>query len=244
LRAQDPELVRFEIVPGSGETAVQLVDLFSDQDLVDAVLSGLPLRVRIRIQLWKDGFFDSQKGQYEWRATVLFDPLTRRYRVQTSELTGAEIEVNTLEEVRESLQLTLHVPLQPQETGKYYYIGAVEMETLSLSDLEELQRWLQGELVRVVEGERDVEGALAKGFRRVLVRMLGLPAKRRQVQSPSFRVEIGGEGSGRDTGGDSELADRPKPGFVRPSAPTFEPKVTRSVLLVPEPRSQARRGPP
>jgi hypothetical protein len=215
--------VRFQIVPGSGETAVQLVDLFSDPDLVDAVLSGLPLRIRIRIQLWKDGFFDSQKGQYEWRATVLFDPLTRRYRVQSSEQTGAEIEVNTLEEVRESLQLTLHVPLQPRETGKYYYIGAVDMETLSLSDLEELQRWLQGELVPVVEGERDVEGALAKGFRRVLVRMLGLPAKRMQVQSPSFRVEIGGGGGGEGTGSEATLLGdpAPRPKGVKPSDPTF-----------------------
>jgi len=195
LKAQEAEPLRFQVVPESGETMVEIVDLFSDPDLVEAVLSGLPLRIRIRIQLWKDGLFDSQKGQYEWRATVRFDPLTRRYRLQTSEQTGAEVEVNTLDEARESLQLTLQVPLRPREEGKYYYIGAVEMETLSLSDLEELQRWLQGELVGVVAGERDVEGALAKGFRRVLVRMLGLPAKRFQVQSPSFRVEGGTQGS-------------------------------------------------
>ena len=65
------------------------------------------------------------------------------------------------------------------------------METLSLSDLEELQRWLQGELAPVVGGGGDVEGALAKGVRRVLVRMLGLPAKHFQIQSPSFQVEPG-----------------------------------------------------
>jgi hypothetical protein len=188
LGAQDAEPLRFEIVEGTGEAAVEIVDLFSDPSLVEAVRSGLPLRIRIRIQLWKDGFFDSQKGQHEWRASVLFDPLTRRYRLQTSEQAEAQIEVNTLFEARRALQFTLDVPLRPRESGKYYYTADVQMETLSLSDLEELQRWLQGELVPAVTGERDVEGALAKGFRRVLVRMLGLPARRFQVQSPPFRV--------------------------------------------------------
>ncbi len=190
LRAQESVPLRFDILTETGEAVVEISDLFSDASLVDAVLSGLPLRIRLRVQLWKDGFFDNQKGQHEWRASILFDPLTRRYRIQTSERRGAQVEVNTLEEAQSALQLTLNIPLRPREPGRYYYIAAVEMETLSLSDLEELQRWLQGELAPVVAGEQDVEGALAKGFRRVLVRMLGLPAKRFQVQSPTFRVEF------------------------------------------------------
>ena len=190
LRAQESVPLRFDILTETGEAVVEISDLFSDASLVDAVLSGLPLRIRLRVQLWKDGFFDNQKGQHEWRASILFDPLTRRYRIQTSERRGAQVEVNTLEEAQSALQLTLNIPLRPRESGRYYYIAAVEMETLSLSDLEELQRWLQGELAPVVAGEREVEGALAKGFRRVLVRILGLPAKRFQLQSPSFRVEF------------------------------------------------------
>ncbi|MBT8395697.1 MAG: DUF4390 domain-containing protein, partial [Gemmatimonadetes bacterium] len=141
-------------------------------------------------------------GQHEWRATVVYDPLTRRYRIQTSERTGAEVEVNTLEEAQGALQLTLDIPLRPRESGRFYYVAAVEMKTLSLSDLEELQRWLQGELAPAVAGDRDVEGALATGVRRALVRMLGLPAKRFQVQSPNFTVEIGNPGNARADGAD------------------------------------------
>jgi len=190
LRAQETEPLRFDIVPGTGAASVEMGNLFSDEALVETVRSGLPLRIRVRIQLWKDGFFDNQKDQHEWRASILFDPLTRRYRVQSSERTGAEVEVNTLEEAQAALQLTLDIPIEPKESGKYYYVAIVEMETLSLSDLEELQRWLQGDLAPVVAGEGDVEGALAKGARRVLVRMLGLPAERFVVYSPTLRVEI------------------------------------------------------
>jgi len=216
LEAQESGPLRFEILPETGEVVVEIVDLFSDPSLVAAVRSGLPLRIRIQIQLWKDGFFDDQKGQHDWRASVLFDPLTRRFRIQTSEGAGAEVEVNTLEEAQDALQLTLDIPLRPRETGRYYYLAAVEMETLSLSDLEEVQRWLQGELVPVVAGEEDVGGALAKGFRRVLVRLLGLPAKRFQVQSPSFQVEFR-EGIGSPGG-----QGAPAP-VISPSTPTSGP---------------------
>jgi len=193
LEAQDSGPLRFQILPETGEAVMDIVEIFSDESLVEAVLSGLPLRIWVRVQLWKDGFFDNQKDQHEWRASVLFDPLTRQYRVQSSERTGAEVVVNTLEEARGALQLSMNIPIRPREPGRYYYIAAVEMETLSLSDLEELQRWLQGELAPVVSGEGDVESALATGFRRVLVRMLGLPAKRFQVQSRRFEWPPGGD---------------------------------------------------
>jgi len=212
LEAQEWKPLRFDILPETCETMVGIVDLFSDPSLVEAVLSGLPLRIRLRVQLWKHGFFDNQKDQYDWRASVLFDPPTRRYRVQTNERAGAEVEVNTLEEAQNALQLTLNIPLRPGEPGRYYYIAAVELETLSLSDLEELQRWLQGDLAPVVAGEGEVEGALAKGVKRVLVRMLGLPAKRSRVQSPSCRVESR-EGTG-------DLGESQRSPFVRPAFPT------------------------
>ncbi len=215
LEAQEPGPLRFTILEETGEAFVEVVDLFSDLSLVDAVVSGLPLRIRVRVQLWKDGFFDNQKGQHDWRASVLFDPLTRRFRIRTSEHANLELEVNTLEEAQGALQTTLNVPLRPTESGRFYYLAAVEMETLSLSDLEELQRWLQGELAPVVGGEGDVEGALARGFRRVLVRMLGLPAKRFQIQSPSFRVEVGTGGPPVGLGSPLPLPTPAFPNVVR-----------------------------
>jgi len=192
VAAQDQAPLRFSVAPETGRATVEVGDLLDDHRLLEAVHSGLPLRIRVVIQLWKDGFFDSQKGQYEWRASLIFDPLTRRYRITTRGDGGVEREVNTLPEVRAALEGTLDPPLEPPERGSYYYLAGVAIETLSLSDLEELELWLKGELAPAVAGERDVEGALAKGFRRLLVQLLGLPARRFQVRSPSFRFEPGG----------------------------------------------------
>jgi len=188
LTAQDEAPLRFDIVPETGEAAVEVAYLLADQSLLEAIHSGLPLRIRILTQLWKDGFFDNVKGRYEWRASVLYDPLTRRYRVQTGTEEGVVHEVNTLEEARQTLQLTLDIPIVPSEEGRYYYEADVEMETLSLSDFEELQRWLQGELAPAMARDEDVQGAMARGVRRFLVRMLGLPARRFRVRSPTFEV--------------------------------------------------------
>lgn len=190
LPAQQGGPLHFSVLAETGEVVVEVGNLLEDPGILDALQSGLPLRISILTQLWRDDFFDDVRGRHEWRATVLFDPLTRRYRVQTGEEGGLIHEVNTLEEARQALQLTLDIPIRPRESGRYYYEADVEMETLSLSDFQELQRWLKGELGPAVTGEDDVGGAMARGFNRVLVRMLGLPARRFQVRSPTF--EVGG----------------------------------------------------
>lgn len=188
LGAQDDAPLRLQVIPETGEATVEMENLLGDGPLLEAVHSGLPLRIRVTTQLWKDGFFDNEVGRHEWRASVIFDPLTRRYRIQAGGQTTSTREVNTLEEARLILQQTLDIPLRPREEGRFYYLADVEMETLSLSDLEELERWLQGELGPAVAGEDDVQGALARGFRRALVRMLGLPNRKIRLRSPSFRI--------------------------------------------------------
>jgi hypothetical protein len=97
--------------------------------------------------------------------------------------------VATLGDVNGVLARHLRLPLRPTRSGRFYYIALVELETLSLSDLEELGRWLRGELAPAVRGDQDVEGALAKGVNRLLVRVLGVPARRVRLRTPTFAVE-------------------------------------------------------
>lgn len=188
IAAQDDVPLRFQVIPETGEASVEMGNLLGDGPLLDAVHSGLPLRIRVITHLWKDGFFDDEVGRHEWRASVIYDPLTRRYRIQAGGQSPNTREVNTLDEARLVLQQTLDIPLRPAGRGRFYYLADVEMETLSLSDLEELERWLQGELGPAVVGEQDVEGAIARGFRRVLVRMLGMPNRKFRLRSPSFEI--------------------------------------------------------
>lgn len=172
--------------PGSGALEMRLGNLFEDEALVRALHSGLPLRIQVEAELWRDGFFDSQRGQGEWRASVLFDPLEQRYRVATGGAGAAELSVDSLAAAREALQAAFVLPLQPFEDGRYYYLGQVQIETLSLSDLDELQRWLRGDLASAGGGEEEVGTAVGRGVHKVLVRVLGIPARRYRVRTEPF----------------------------------------------------------
>ncbi|HZD05494.1 MAG TPA: DUF4390 domain-containing protein, partial [Longimicrobiales bacterium] len=210
-RAQEAEEdapVELHVDRRDGSLVVRLGSLLESGDLPGALLSGLPLRVRVVAELWKDRFFDSQEGRAEWRASVLYDPLEHRYRIRTApqEEEGADPgnhTVATLAAVRSELQRTFSVPLRPESEGTYYYMATVEVETLSLSDLEELQRWLRGELAPAVSGEGNVEGAVGRGVKRLMVRLLGLPVRRIRVRTEAFPFDPGvgaGEASGREGG--------------------------------------------
>jgi hypothetical protein len=190
VAGQDPEgvPVRIDVVAETGALEVQLGDLLADGGLRRAIHQGLPLRVGVRAELWQDRFFDSQRAVAEWKASVVFDPVLLSYHVEVQD--GAAETVGSLAAAAEALQRRFQLPIRPERPGRYYYLAIVEMETLSLSDLEELQRWLRGDLAPAVAGEQDVEGAVARGVRRLFVRALGLPTRRLRLRTPTF--EFGG----------------------------------------------------
>jgi len=190
VRGQDDAPLYLSVSPDDGDLRIRIGNLFDDPGLADALHSGLPVRIRIVAELWKDRLFDSQRGRGEWRASVIYDPLEQRYRVSIG--AAPELPVDSIGGLVKALQDGFSLPLMPDEKGRYYYIGQVEVETLSLSDLEELQRWLKGDLASAVAGSEKVETAVGRGMRRVLVRMLGLPAKRFRVKTASFQVDEDG----------------------------------------------------
>lgn len=172
-----------------GSPDIAIGDLFRDPGLVRALHAGLPLRIQVKVELWKDGFFDSQRGNGEWRGSVVFDPLEQRYRVATGVAGSVELTADSLPAVVESLQRAFTLPLKPMEEGRYYYLGQIQVETLSLTDLGELQRWLRGDLAPAVRGERSTGSAVERGVHRMVVRMLGIPARRYRVRTETFQFE-------------------------------------------------------
>lgn len=189
LAAQEAPPLEVEVRTSGGRAAVRLGDVLSEPSLQEALHAGLPLRIEIRTQLWRDGFFDDLEGQAEWRASVVFDPLERRYVLTRPDRSDDERTFPTLDGLRRGLPNSLTPPLGPSDGGRYYYLSRIEIETLSLSDLEELRRWLRGDLAEALAGEGDVSGALGRGLRRTVVRLLGMPARRYETRSETFEYE-------------------------------------------------------
>jgi hypothetical protein len=175
----------------TGELELELGVVLEDRNLRGALHSGLPLRIEIRVELWKDGFFDQQARDAVWRASVIHDAVSQSYELAVGDTEPRVL--GSLDEVAQVLDSAFVLEIRPREPGRYYYLAELEMETLSLSDLEELRRWLQGDLGAVVRGERPPETAVTRGLRRIMVRALGLPARRERLRTETFAWPAEGE---------------------------------------------------
>jgi hypothetical protein len=186
LHAQPPAgaPLGVEVMATTGRPRVTLGPVLAAEGVRSSLESGLPVRIRIVTELWRVRTFDALEGRHEWRATVRLDPLTARYLLESP---GGEIvEVRSVEEARSALQARIAPPLRPDREGRFYYLARIEVETISLSDLEELRRWLRGDLGTSVGRQQDVGSALGRGFRRLLVRALGLPVQRFETRTATF----------------------------------------------------------
>lgn len=183
VAGQDAAASYISVEPTTGRVVVELGLLLEDRALADAIHQGLPLRIEVEAELWRDRLFDSEAGRAEWKASVVYDPVTLLYDV---EVFGSEpMSLPGLAEVRSHLQASFDLDLRPREPGRYYYLAVVEMETLSLSDLEELRRWLRGDLA-AGQSANETDGVVGRGVRRLFVRALGLPTRRVRLRTPAF----------------------------------------------------------
>jgi hypothetical protein len=169
-----------------GRARLRVGSVLDSDELENATRSGLPVRLRIRVELWRDGFFDHLEGSEIWNAVLLYEPIERQYILRPPR--GAAERFSDYRSARRALERRYDVAVRPSREGRYYYTAKLEIETLSLSDLEELERWLQGELRPAVTGERSVTGAVSEGAKRLLIRLLGLPARRIEARSERFDV--------------------------------------------------------
>lgn len=191
MQGQDAP-VALLVEPSTGALELRIGDLLEEDRFREALDEGLPLRIRVQAELWRDGFFDSQEGGAEWRATVVYDPLSRTYQFRTMDVSTEQV-LGSLEQLRLVVLQSFALPLRPSRRARYYYLATLEVETFSLSDLEELQRWLRGDLGPGIAGEGGgVDGALTRGVGRLLQRALGLPTLRIRLQSAPF--DFPGEG--------------------------------------------------
>lgn len=167
---------------------LRLVDALGDTELQNAVQSGLPLRIRFRTEMWEDGLIDDLLGAEQWTTVLTFDPLAEHYVVTTRAAGGTSKSFADYQSARAAIEGAYMVSMRPTEKGRFYYTGVVTIETLSLSDLAELERWLKGELQPAVSGDRSIPGALGEGAKRLFMRVLSLPERRFEGRSNRFRL--------------------------------------------------------
>lgn len=199
VAAQDSQDVRLRIAlaqdstpSGSRAPIVRSENLLgANSRWLSALRSGLPVRLHYRVEVWRsrEGWFDTFTRQAEWDVLVRHEPLLDQYTLLT--FVGAarqERRYATLDALGAALAFAYQVNVRPSEAGRYYYAASLQVSTLSDSDLDELERFLAGDLGRESDGGENLGDALGRGATRFLLRLAGLPSLRLEARSNRFSV--------------------------------------------------------
>lgn len=172
--------------------AIRSLGLLTDGRTRDLLHHGFPARMHYKLELWSTaGWFDAMLQRREWDVIVRFVPLDRRYIV--SRIEGETVTTlgsfDELSEVQALLDRPYRPPMRaapPRE--RVYYNAELDVEMMSVNDLDELERWLRGEFRPVARGERNPGTAVTRGVRSLVVRLLGSENRKYRARSVTFRT--------------------------------------------------------
>ena len=192
--AQSP--VQLDIIVPAGTLAATQTpsivgkNLLADPTTRELLRNGFPTKLHYKVELWREkGLFNDIEGSSEWEVLVQYDPTSKEYRAVRR--TGKQLEdfggFATLTSAEEPLTRPYRVGLRPRaQGGRYYYNVFLDITTLDVSDLDELQRWLRGEFQPAVRGKTSPASALKNGIGTLLSRLLGGERRHYEQRSETF----------------------------------------------------------
>jgi hypothetical protein len=171
---------------------VQARNVITDRPVRELMDHGFPAQLRYRVELWSTaGLFDRRLRSVGWDVVVRYDPLRRTFEavrvagdVDTS-LGVFKQFADAVAAIERPFQPSMRVP---NVGGNLYYNVTLDLEMLSVGDLDELERWVRGDLSPAVRGQRNPGTALGRGARTLISRLLGGERRTLEARSRRFRV--------------------------------------------------------
>lgn len=170
------------VLPAAAELSTQpptvrTIDVLSAGRTSELVRNGFPARLHYKLERWAAGtFVNDVKASSEWEFIVQYDPLAKTYKlIRATPQNAVVIGVySDLGDADAKLAEPFPAPISvPRRGEKSYYVLSLNVEAMSLGDLDEVQRWLRGELRPAVRGRRNPGVAVSSGLRTLVVRILG-----------------------------------------------------------------------
>ena len=190
--------VRVEVLPPAQNAwaddapFVSSEGLLADPAMRDLLANGFPARLHYRLERWEGGrWFDDLKAASEWDVILRYDVLGKKYQVVRVVNKKAQSlgDFETIETASGAVESPYKTTISLPPMGKRgYYNLLLDVETLSLSDLDEVERWLRGELKPAVRGQKNPGTALGRGVRTLVVRLLGGEKRHYVARTGTFRL--------------------------------------------------------
>lgn len=195
--AAQQQRVRFEITAsaplneaGVRQPVLRTPGLLRDNRWREAIENSFPLRLRLRVEIWRvrTDWFDAQERNFTFEVLIQYEPLTDEYS-RTLIFGGSPREIRrftTLVELERSLERENVVNIRPASVGEYYFSGSLQIQVLTDDEMEELERFLQGE--PTPRDRQDPGPSIGRSARRLLLRFGGLPYQELEARSEQFEV--------------------------------------------------------
>lgn len=157
--------------------SVRTIGVLAAGRTAELIRNGFPARLHYKLERWAAGtFVNDVKATAEWEFIAQYDPLAKTYKLIRATTQNAVVvgEYTDLADADAKLAEAYPAPISPPKRGeKSYYVLSVNVEAMSMGDLDEVQRWLRGELRPAVRGHRNPGTAVSSGVRTLVVRLLG-----------------------------------------------------------------------
>jgi hypothetical protein len=199
LAAQDPSIgivvPRSDAGPDAkpGVPVVSSSGVLGSGQLRSLVSNGFPARMHYKLEQWAVGrIFDNLKRTVEWDVVLRYDALAKTYEVyrvigDRALRLGTYSDFSLAAGAAEGPFVTLMPP--PKRGQRTYYSLVLEVESLSLSDLDEVERWLRGELKPAIRGDKNPGTAVSRGLGTLFVRLMGGDKRRYEGRSGKFTLQ-------------------------------------------------------
>ncbi len=166
--------------------------MLSGRKLQELLASGFPVRLHFSVELWSVGSWSNDVERIvEWDVVVRWLPVERAYDV-TQVFNGTPFSLGTfalLSDAESAVARPTRAAITAFPSAKrFYYQATLSVETLSVRDIDEVERWLHGELEPAVRGQRNPGTALSRGVRTLFSRLAGGERREYEERTGIFRV--------------------------------------------------------
>lgn len=169
---------------------VRATGMLAGDRIKELLNAGFPARFHFRVALWSEGrFFDTFERAGEFDVLARFLPAEKLYEVMQvqDERAFSLGRFAALADAERAIGRANAAPvIARQSSRRQYYQAALTVEVLSEKDIDEVARWLQGDIQPGLTGRANPASALSRGIRTLATRLLGGEKTQYEFTSPRF----------------------------------------------------------
>ena len=171
---------------------VRARDMLAGARMRELLAAGFPARFHFKVELWSQGrWFNDVERRTEYDVLARYIAVENFYEVVqiVNDRPFSLGKFAKIEDAEQAIARPTRVPIAGVTTDKKpYYQVSLAVEVLSVSDIDEVDRWLRGELEPAINGQRNPGTAMTRGFRALAARLLGGEKREYETRTSSFRV--------------------------------------------------------